>query len=373
MLARERRRQKKAKDGGVEGAVSEAVRLTDDRQFAPLTAGEMEAKDRALLEAPIDPDSWDSPPHPKGLSRFYWEDPEPDVQGMLSADRIRAYNYLVGRMIRPFQEAQLKPASYELTLGPRFVREGTVHTLTDEKPYLVIPPNSIVYASMREMMFIPHWLVARFDLAIDFIYEGLLLGTGPQVDPGFQGVLSCPLHNISSREIRLTYKKSFAKIDFVKTSFGRDYRGLDEVRTERDLYQRLHQGHLSGYRGESVKLWSPKKNFRRAILFQPYAREVKSSVRELDDRVSGVETRVARFRNIGLGGGLAVVALFAAIVAAIVGVGAYSLNYTDGKVSDRSSRDLQRDVDALTRDLDTTKSDLNDAVDELRALSQRVP
>jgi hypothetical protein len=253
------------------------------------------------------------------------------------------------------------------------VRDGRTRYLTDESPYLVIPPNSIVYASMREMLLIPHWLVARFDLAIDFIYEGLLLGTGPQVDPGFQGVLSCPLHNISSREIRLTYKRSFAKIDFVKTSFGREFRGLDTVNTERELHERLHRGELRGYRDEAVKLWSLKKNFRRAILFQPRAQEVKSSVRELDDRVSGVEDRVGRFRNFGLAGGIGALALSAAVVAGIVGLGAYSISYTDGKVSDRTSRDLERQVTNLQQELTETRTDLATTTREVRALSRRVP
>jgi hypothetical protein len=114
-MLRRRERRKQQKNGTTQGAAPAAVQgargqtaeeleRADSRRFKPLTMEEMEAQDRGLLQDPI-PDSWDDPPTPKGLSRFYWEDPEPGIQGMLSADRIRAYNYLVGRMIRPFQES----------------------------------------------------------------------------------------------------------------------------------------------------------------------------------------------------------------------------------------------------------------------------
>src|SRR5438105_1715161 len=115
----------------------------------------------------------------------YWCDPLPDVQAMLSSDLIAYYNSVVAQpgMIDPFNPANLKPAAYELTLGPNYLIEGEERLLTPEEPWLELPPNSVVFVSMQERLVLPHYIVARFDLAIEFIYQGILLGTGPQVDP----------------------------------------------------------------------------------------------------------------------------------------------------------------------------------------------
>jgi deoxycytidine triphosphate deaminase len=170
---------------------------------------------------------WEEPPgDKKGLTDAYWNDPWPDLQGMLTADRIDAYNTAVGGMIRPFEPKLLKTASYELTLGPRCVVEGE-NVLLDPatQPRLEIPPNSIAFVPMEQRLYLPHYIVGRFDLQIKFIYKGLLLGTGPQVDPGFQGILSCPLHNISNDPIRIKLGEPFAKLDFAKTAPR-----IDEIR-----------------------------------------------------------------------------------------------------------------------------------------------
>jgi deoxycytidine triphosphate deaminase len=151
------------------------------------------------------------------LTAEYWNDPRPDLQGMLNSETIVMYHEAVGGMITPFDSTLLRPASYELTLGPRCLIEGKEKVLTERMPHLVIPQNSIVFVSMGQVLCLPHYIVGRFDLAIDFIYRGLLLGTGPQVDPGFQGALCCPLHNISNEDIQMRLGQPFAKIDFVKT------------------------------------------------------------------------------------------------------------------------------------------------------------
>jgi deoxycytidine triphosphate deaminase len=252
-----------------------------------MTPNELERVNHEEATSPIDLATWSKPPTDEELTQSFWVDPEPEFSGMLSADRIRAYNYEVGRMIRPFQDENLKPAAYELTLGPRW-SDGSLRELSDDDPYLKIPPNSIVFASMREMLLMPHWLAGRFDLAIEFIYQGLLLGTGPQVDPGFKGVLSCPLHNISNQTITLTYGKPFAKIDFTKTSFGKLQ--LEAISDEDALYNGVTDRSLRGYKDQPLVLWKKNKNFRPPITFASSdVTEVSSSVHDLEDRIEAVE------------------------------------------------------------------------------------
>ena len=158
---------------------------------------QLEEQDQLEVATPPHDHEWAAAIEKPELDESFWIDPEPDMSAVLTADRIRAYHYKVGRMIRPFQEQHLNPASYDLTLGPRCLVDGEEQLLNAWNPVLRIPPGSIAFVTPREVLLIPHWLVATFNLKSEYIFKGLLMGIGPQIDPGFMGVLTCPLHNIS--------------------------------------------------------------------------------------------------------------------------------------------------------------------------------
>jgi deoxycytidine triphosphate deaminase len=222
-----------------------------------------------------------------------WLDPDAETRGMLSADRIQFYVHQA-RMIDPFDPARLKPASYALSLGPTYLIEDELQHLTPLNPTLRIPQNSIVFVAMREVLRLPHYIAARFNLSIDLVYQGLLLGTGPQVDPGFQGVLSCPLHNISNEPIRINLGDHLATIDFIKTSgIGEESEELlRSIRSEEELYEQAPQ--LIGHGGYDHRLFPESKRWLRPIVeYTPH--DVGSSVAEL-------ENDVRRLRNIGIVG-----------------------------------------------------------------------
>lgn len=299
-------------------------------------ADRLKALDSSEASTWPDPGTWWTRPQQLDLTSAYWRDPEPTFQGMLSSDRILAYHYAVGRFIRPLQAKHLKPASYELTLGPTYLLNGKPGVLdAGQNKQLTIPPNSIVYVSMREQLLMPHWLVGRFDLAIAYIYQGLLLGTGPQVDPGFQGVLSCPLHNISSQPITMNFCEPFAKIDFVKTSFGRGTKAgtFDHVETDKEL----RELDIAGYHGHLLKTMSDTHNWRQPIFFPVTdVKQVASSVYRIEREVEQNTSVVRRTRNFSLAGAVGIVALIATLFAAMIGAFVYTLTYTDGKVQDRA-------------------------------------
>jgi len=260
------------------------------------------------------------------LTKRFWEDPEPDNTAVLTADLIRDYHYTVGRMIRPFQEKHLNPASYDLTLGPRCLVDGKEVILDERNPIVRIPPGSIALAPSREMLFIPHWLVATFNLKSRYIFQGLLMGIGPQIDPGYMGVLTCPLHNVSCQPIDLRYCEPFAKLDFIRTSWGARVE-LAGVQSEADLYAKAADNALLSRNGGIVKLWPREQNFRPPLVTGKDPAGVKGSLGDLKEQID----RFRRRLNFGAIGGLA---LAITLIAAVVGVGALAIMYTDGRVDD---------------------------------------
>lgn len=115
----------------------------------------------------------------------------------------------------------LKAAVYEMRLGSfafrwegdkrKIIRLGDQH---DRE--LILPPNSLTFVTTVEKFNLPTDIIARFNLKVDWVHCGLLLGTGPIVNPGFNGYLLIPIHNFSSREVQICYGAKLIAVEFTK-------------------------------------------------------------------------------------------------------------------------------------------------------------
>ena len=181
------------------------------------------------------------------------KDPFPEVPAaLLSSEHIQAYVRQTA-MLFPFHpdEGALKAASYEIKPGGFFVRwdEDTKHVeKVEDCEELVLPPNSISFVQLESFIRLPHYIAMRFNLRIKHVHRGLLLGTGPLVDPGFHGNLVIPLHNLTSAEYKIRKDEGLIWMEFTKTSshlFRReegsvgaihdDFKPIDPIKTDRPI------------------------------------------------------------------------------------------------------------------------------------------
>jgi deoxycytidine triphosphate deaminase len=140
---------------------------------------------------------------------------------VLLKNEIEYYCSLEPPLIEDFDLGCLEPASYHLRLGEECRVSGENRNLSDENPKLVIPPHELAVVSTLEKLSIPGFLIARWNLRVTEVYEGLLWVGGPQVDPGYEGHLYCPLYNLSTRQVELRFKDPLFTVDFVRTTrFG---------------------------------------------------------------------------------------------------------------------------------------------------------
>lgn len=146
---------------------------------------------------------------------------DPNIKcGVLTSDEIE-YCIDKFKLIHPFDKKLLtKPARYELTLGEDYAIGGERKKLYNQpgRNELTIPPFQVAVVSTQETLNMPKFLIARWNLDIDFVYEGLLWVGGPQVDPGYYGKLFCPVYNLSHEPVKLKLGETIASIDFVKTT-----------------------------------------------------------------------------------------------------------------------------------------------------------
>lgn len=127
-------------------------------------------------------------------------------------------------MVFPFRDdtGHLKSASYEVNPGGKFIywdEDGNKVTIDIKKDgTFTILPNSISFVQLETEFFLPQYIAVRFNLRITHVHMGLLLGTGPLVDPGFHGNLLIPLHNLTSDPYTIRGDEGIIWMEFTKTS-----------------------------------------------------------------------------------------------------------------------------------------------------------
>lgn len=156
-------------------------------------------------------------------------DPFPSISpALLSADEIKIYVERTGA-ISPFycggkQKSRLKKASYEGRIGHHayeYNDQGKLEEALGEKE-LIVGANSIVFVECDLDFRLPDFIAMRFNLQIRHVHRGILLGTGPLVDPGFWGKLCIPLHNLTDEDYAIPRSEGLIWVEFTKTSsFGK--------------------------------------------------------------------------------------------------------------------------------------------------------
>ncbi len=156
------------------------------------------------------------------FKRWQEIDPFPEISpALLNSADIADYVLATG-MIWPFHAAQLKSAAYEMKLGNEFLywdeNGNEIHDVIADATGISLKKNSITYVTLKETFLLPDYIALRFNLTISHVHRGLLLGTGPLVNPGFQGKLMIPIHNLTPNEYHLRPGDPLISVEFTKLS-----------------------------------------------------------------------------------------------------------------------------------------------------------
>lgn len=180
------------------------------------------------------------------FNNFSKVDPYPEIEPSLlnSAD---IFDYVVKTgMIFPFDESCLKPASYGIKMQGEYIYwenidkpaiegrlENIVETDIDGDKVFTLKRDSIAFVGLEPEFKFPDYIAARFNLKIKHIYQGLLLGTGPLVDPGFQGKIYVPLHNLTNNDYKIKINKPLIWMEFTKLSSNNNWNNSYSKNQER--------------------------------------------------------------------------------------------------------------------------------------------
>ncbi len=331
-----------------------------------------------------------------------WLDPDVSSAGVLLSDRIHFYVDAV-ELISPFDEAKLGPASYDLTLGADCWYADHVEATGESKRVLapnerlVLEPNSIVYVTSAETLSLPFYLVGRFNLKLRFLHEGLLVGAGPQIDPGFVGRLSCPLHNLSDTRVSVRCGEPFAVIEFLKTTAFGERKDGNENATSADVRYHGERRGIVGLQGYPCITFPTKSLDREPVRrYVPAGRLVRSSMKGLEDNVANFERKVeyqlaeykTQNRTLNILAYIAIATVAIAVATYFVGIAnwykaALEVSASAGerlKTVERQNTELSSQVSLLREQLQESRAawekklaDLTDSTSSARSGSDNQP
>lgn len=286
--------------------IMETVKLNKNRLLTDVGQGE-----RKNAEYLADSQRKSKLPITDGMaeSRYHkWlnKDPFPEIPpAQLNSADIFEYVAKTG-MIFPFNIEKLAGASYEVTIGGPVIwwdeEKQEMHEEDLSKPgsSFRLEPNSIAFVSLEPTFRIPDYLALRFNLRIVNVYKGLLLGTGPLVDPGFVGKLSIPLHNLTANTYTFRHGEGIIELEFTKLSPNREWTQSDASVSEERLYKRkwIKPGRslrdyidmaLSGSSGIMVKSAIPNNLKGIRDVAEKAQKNMEEAKKELDQRFRGIQ------------------------------------------------------------------------------------
>jgi len=137
---------------------------------------------------------------------------------LMTGDMIRSA-ILQGGILRidNFSDSYLQPASYDARLGQEAITSSHREKINPaNKGLFTIPAGDFALVTTHERFEMSNEIAGHIGLRSHYSKKGLSLLSGPQIDPGFKGVLVVGLSNLSPRDITIPYKEKFCTIEFYR-------------------------------------------------------------------------------------------------------------------------------------------------------------
>jgi dCTP deaminase len=119
--------------------------------------------------------------------------------------------------IDPFDPTYLQAASYDFRVGKEaFVSGQDAKIDVANKGLVIIDPGEFAVIATLERVNCSAQIAGQIGLSSQYARQGLVLLSGPQIDPGFNGVLVVRVTNLAPQRITLAYETPFLTAQFFK-------------------------------------------------------------------------------------------------------------------------------------------------------------
>jgi deoxycytidine triphosphate deaminase len=170
-------------------------------------------------------------------------DPFPQIPpSLLNSADIHDYVRMTG-MLYPYESDDLKSASYEAPIYWKCIvwdergERCDLHLEEGKDEEITLKANSIALVQVKPHFRLPDYIALRFNLKIKHVHRGILLGTGPLVDPGFEGKLVIPLHNLTTNNYTFRRGEGLIWVEFTKTTISTEVSDSHSALRRRGSYR----------------------------------------------------------------------------------------------------------------------------------------
>ena len=168
------------------------------------------------------------------------------------------------------------------------------------------------------------------------VHRGLLLGTGPIVDPGFQSRILIPIHNFSNQPVRISYGDRFISVEFTKC--------CDPYKTYQIDSSQKTQTHVLPKKEEDVSVFI-KNTFLTGS-------SIRDAINEYQRQQKKSEKIVERAKNI----------FTIAVVAMLVGIFTLLLNtFNTINTSTQRINEFKEEIIILRQEINKLQSDMEES------------
>lgn len=295
------------------------------------------------------------------------DDPFPSVPAtILSSEHVKAYAKNA-TLMHPFYEDKVKAATYEVRPGGQFIRWDPVsnkkvvediETLKKSgKTSITIPKNSIAFVQLESEFYLPSYIAARFNLRITHVHRGLLLGTGPVVDPGFRGHILIPIHNLTSDDYDIDLTDGIIWVDFTKTSRAVN---LSNSGLEKDAFQPMPPYKIDR---------APEYYLEKANQNNPIQSSIPQSIKDMEGRSRTLEASARRMKRnsyfLTTVGVIAIAGIFVSLYSFMETARATTIGLVE-----RTAQAYERALQA-NEEIKSLKAEVQRLTDEVQILTKR--
>lgn len=235
----------------------------------------------------------------------------------------------------------------------------------------------------------PAYIALRFNLRITLVHRGLLLGTGPLVDPGFEGRLLIPLHNLTSEDCVLTGGEGLIWIEFTKLSANKAWSDENtdyskDLETRKGIYENFRDDKKNLTPEKYLSQASPHSPIVSSIpylleqstrLFKDSDQLLRRLERDLDTSLTKFKDdskeTLSRFEKYGTYGAIILVIALAAMAWPIAGLVNDSNNYATNLRKDLDATERKFDNQVITAEKNNERIKLLES--EILAIKKRLP
>jgi dCTP deaminase len=138
---------------------------------------------------------------------------------MMTDHEIRAALDARQIILDPPDLSRIEPASYDARVGTWAFSSSSKEKINlSEKGVIVIEAGEFAVLETRERVELDDRTAGQLGLRSEYAQRGLLMLSGPQIDPTFCGILTVRVVNLAPKPIALPYEAPFLTIQFFRLS-----------------------------------------------------------------------------------------------------------------------------------------------------------